>query len=587
MASVKRVNSGCGGAPSELSLADVICPICLSILIEPVTMPCSHSLCMPCFNQHVTQTSLACPVCRKRISIWVRQSTKAKRLVNTRLWQKIRDNFASKVEARIHGDDESDSEVLVPVHHVSAPGEIRQEYEALLADELQEAAEKRYEEEILSNKLIQQLQDEEKMQLRERRKQQEHLEKNDAVVAQEMKEAEKMFLQEQLTKLQQLCASDEAVARQIEKEEQKEQQLKKRVTGPLGILSKLGQTSKKSVGTPYGPMDVFIDRKMTTSPVMCQDVSNTVSISGNSTTASKSLAFPVLPDCTSDNTDSRSGRQLREITSQSSESEPEDAASAPWLSNHRYLKIPGKENMFEQRRNSPFKPGKKGKSKDCRTRNNNFQCSPDIDSYNEIFSSDCDQNSEKDIDSDETDIEEELVISETVKTRTDEEDTLIEINDSSGSGNGNLKDRKCSLSDSSGNDVKHTSVLCEECDASASNQSLEHNIQTELTYILSEEEASAESLATLVAEQHRVEAKLRQEEEDRQLAVTLQREFNQQMRKVNRSRGSEDEYILRKRRPSVSTSGKAIGSQSKKSSYHTKARQPTLRESIAKRHRTT
>ncbi|XP_071521913.1 uncharacterized protein [Panulirus ornatus] len=450
------------------------------------------------------------------------------------------------------------SPVLVPVHHVSAPGEIRQEYEALLADELQEAAEKRYEEEILSNKLIQQLQDEEKMQLRERRKQQEHLEKNDAVVALEMK-----------------------------KEEQKEQQLKKRVTGPLGILSKLGQTSKKSVGTPYGPMDVFIDRKMTTSPVMCQDVSNTVSISGNSTTASKSLAFPVLPDCTSDNTDSRSGRQLREITSQSSESETEDAASATWLSNHRYLKIPGKENMFEQRRNSPFKPGKKGKSKDCRTRNNNLQCSPDIDSYNEIFSSDCDQNPEKDIDSDETDIEEELVISETVKTRTDEEDTLIEINDSSGSGNGNLKDRKCSLSDSSGNDVKHTSVLCEECDASASNQSLEHNIQTELTYILSEEEASAESLATLVAEQHRVEAKLRQEEEDRQLAVTLQREFNQQMRKVNRSRGSEDEYILRKRRPSVSTSGKAIGSQSKKSSYHTKARQPTLRESIAKRHRST
>ena len=50
----------------DLCLSDVMCPICLSIMIEPVLMPCNHMLCLPCFNETVDQTSLQCPLCRKR-----------------------------------------------------------------------------------------------------------------------------------------------------------------------------------------------------------------------------------------------------------------------------------------------------------------------------------------------------------------------------------------------------------------------------------------------------------------------------------------------------------------------------------------
>ena len=33
-----------------VSLADVACPICLCILVEPVSMPCHHVICSPCFQ---------------------------------------------------------------------------------------------------------------------------------------------------------------------------------------------------------------------------------------------------------------------------------------------------------------------------------------------------------------------------------------------------------------------------------------------------------------------------------------------------------------------------------------------------------
>lgn len=35
------------------ALEDCQCPICLDILIEPVTMPCKHELCLICFEKHI------------------------------------------------------------------------------------------------------------------------------------------------------------------------------------------------------------------------------------------------------------------------------------------------------------------------------------------------------------------------------------------------------------------------------------------------------------------------------------------------------------------------------------------------------
>ena len=42
------------GQADRIDLADLMCPICLSIYIEPVSMPCQHVLCMPCFQVTIT-----------------------------------------------------------------------------------------------------------------------------------------------------------------------------------------------------------------------------------------------------------------------------------------------------------------------------------------------------------------------------------------------------------------------------------------------------------------------------------------------------------------------------------------------------
>lgn len=56
MASLKRV--------SKL-LEDVICPICIEILRDPVTIDCGHNFCLQCINQvGKTTENLQCPLCK-------------------------------------------------------------------------------------------------------------------------------------------------------------------------------------------------------------------------------------------------------------------------------------------------------------------------------------------------------------------------------------------------------------------------------------------------------------------------------------------------------------------------------------------
>lgn len=45
-----------------------------------------------------------------RISVWVRRATKNNKLINAKLWRLIQDNFALKVDARMQGQDDFDSE---------------------------------------------------------------------------------------------------------------------------------------------------------------------------------------------------------------------------------------------------------------------------------------------------------------------------------------------------------------------------------------------------------------------------------------------------------------------------------------------
>jgi len=52
------------GREEALDLAEVMCTICLSILVEPVAMPCKHIICLPCFNGTISNANLVCPLCK-------------------------------------------------------------------------------------------------------------------------------------------------------------------------------------------------------------------------------------------------------------------------------------------------------------------------------------------------------------------------------------------------------------------------------------------------------------------------------------------------------------------------------------------
>ncbi|XP_068628559.1 E3 ubiquitin-protein ligase rnf168-like [Battus philenor] len=115
----------------KLELNDIVCSICHSILIEPVTLPCYHDFCQRCFNGSIENNSLCCPLCRLRIGSWLRSATKQKNLVNLQLWDYIQNKFSNEIELKIKGED-LDLPEETPIPRLSAPGEIKLEYEAEL-----------------------------------------------------------------------------------------------------------------------------------------------------------------------------------------------------------------------------------------------------------------------------------------------------------------------------------------------------------------------------------------------------------------------------------------------------------------------
>ncbi|TRY75306.1 hypothetical protein TCAL_01650 [Tigriopus californicus] len=150
------------GLNKSLDVSDVLCHICLSILIEPVTMPCQHRMCKVCFHRNLEVNSLLCPMCKKRIGTWARRR-KDHELVDQELWRQIQDQFPQRVETKLAGieEDAEDLEDLfpcVPTHQYTDQGDIKAEFEAELqkARHVQDHA--RVQAEALSLELIQQLQ---------------------------------------------------------------------------------------------------------------------------------------------------------------------------------------------------------------------------------------------------------------------------------------------------------------------------------------------------------------------------------------------------------------------------------------------
>ncbi|NXL34125.1 RN168 ligase, partial [Glaucidium brasilianum] len=148
---------------APLSLSDCLCQICMEIFVEPVTLPCNHTLCNSCFQLTVEKASLCCPFCRRRVSSWARYNARRNTLVNWELWEKIQKNYPKECECRINGED-LEEEICVPhpQHQLSKPGELRQEYEAEISKVEAERRAHEQEENKASEEYIQQLLAEEK-----------------------------------------------------------------------------------------------------------------------------------------------------------------------------------------------------------------------------------------------------------------------------------------------------------------------------------------------------------------------------------------------------------------------------------------
>ncbi|GAB6027755.1 hypothetical protein CHUAL_001993 [Chamberlinius hualienensis] len=97
-----------------MNKTDVKCRICLSILIKPVILPCTHEFCLECFEKHMSINSGCCPLCRRRVGNWARNAKKNNELVNKIRWHTIQRNFPDKVSRRLNGLTTSKTSDIAP-----------------------------------------------------------------------------------------------------------------------------------------------------------------------------------------------------------------------------------------------------------------------------------------------------------------------------------------------------------------------------------------------------------------------------------------------------------------------------------------
>ncbi|XP_017786397.1 PREDICTED: E3 ubiquitin-protein ligase RNF169-like isoform X1 [Nicrophorus vespilloides] len=226
--SVRSVKSVNNVNYSNITLGDVLCPICRCILIQPVTLPCSHDYCLPCFEGTLANANLTCPLCRIRFGSWHRIAKKDNKIVNEKLWDVLQQKFADHVQNRLRGVEEN-LEEDAPIH-LTTPGEIRKEYEAQKRQQQLEMQKTKEIQEKASVDLI--------MKLKE---QEEH---------EENSRKEKLRL-------------DEQVARQIAKDmgfvaetSSKSEDIKKRLR-PLDKFIKKGSDSDKNSVAPTVLKNIF------------------------------------------------------------------------------------------------------------------------------------------------------------------------------------------------------------------------------------------------------------------------------------------------------------------------------------------
>ncbi|XP_013015781.1 E3 ubiquitin-protein ligase RNF168 [Cavia porcellus] len=171
------------------ALSECQCPICMEILVEPVTLPCRHTLCNPCFRATVEKASLYCPFCRRRVSSWTRYHTRRNSLINVELWDLIQKHYPAECKRRASGQESEEiaGEACQPIRLLSQPGELRREYEEEICKVEAERRASEEEENKASEEYIQRLlaeeEEEERRRAQKRRSEMEEQLKSDEALA--------------------------------------------------------------------------------------------------------------------------------------------------------------------------------------------------------------------------------------------------------------------------------------------------------------------------------------------------------------------------------------------------------------------
>lgn len=82
----------------SFSEADLLCPVCRHIYMDPVMLPCNHSLCKVCFAKvWQKKKSLKCPLCKKRSSKTLPPPNVYLKTLTDRFRQDIKESAASEI----------------------------------------------------------------------------------------------------------------------------------------------------------------------------------------------------------------------------------------------------------------------------------------------------------------------------------------------------------------------------------------------------------------------------------------------------------------------------------------------------------
>ena len=148
---------------SNIEENTIMCPICLDVFVEPITLICDHELCKQCYNEHFNKADFRCPMCKKRLSTWARKAASSGTLVNQSKWKYIQDNFSELVQKRLNGE-ETDTFTIVTSKRlmIAETGEVHNEYLEMKDKFEKERQAQKDEEESASLKLIEQLVNDEK-----------------------------------------------------------------------------------------------------------------------------------------------------------------------------------------------------------------------------------------------------------------------------------------------------------------------------------------------------------------------------------------------------------------------------------------